>query len=979
MDDLTEQLLARKLVGDTRGAVAIRLGDTSIPYHKEWVRGAACHAVRLGGACWSVPDAACVVLVGQTLGWERERGCGFQLFVTTRLRSPRFPFDVLRHVTVVNFSITRGQLCELLITSTLRHEQPELEAEHLLLTRSRAKGEADLAELEDQVLQVMSIVTAQQQQAPSAPSAAQQLQALGYGSHGGAGAASASGAAASASAASSPLPPALTPALLGAASSSPSPSGTDLDSSLSGLLHVAGHCLYGGKVTDDWDRRLLVCLLRQQLLPGVAPAAATVESLFPDKLAACTSDLAVVAKELRNMAIPRDDPRLVGLSAGAAAMRSAQYTRHVLDTLKRVQLLRGNDEGDTTRPLHLALSVCQDLFKQLPMHPLPAARSGWVELVAAAGGAGGSAWGAPSEGPGSAGGGGGGGSGGGRAVAFGPGSARAGAAAGAMSRRVRMAGRGAAGGGDGGSGGEEAEEQRRRQAQASAAASAAALHLPRYKAIKMSEEMSGPARERWEATHPVMQRTMVQVFNDELDCYSAVLAAVHGSIRAVNAAVKGYEGASETVGETVQQLAKGQVGPGGAGGFAAAGCSQDRHRHDGVLSGRYGVMASMGEDATALLSKLKRTGKPAEWVEDAALRLSRETDLIKQHVLDASDERVVPLVEKILAGAAAAGTAARSVGAGEIKFKEIYLLSATSDPTQPFKVVRLANASKSQVVHTVGLMGGISLVPRADLDALTTQDDPDALGGMTIPALSDVELEEGGKFVVVYADMPLGMEVKEISDWKGHTIESHENEAAEHGVEWLRAHGCDDVRRVCVKVFQGKVRGVKVEVDAMVAASNCVAVIEAKVVLEQRYAEELAEKVEVIKLLANGEHPPPCVSPLLDGSSGQVKRLLPVLVGQTVTSNTTNANALIQTCKAEGIEIWLVNGKGLDVGNSCFPSPYTHTFGSGSAACASAPMHAFHRTVSVVIGRTLCRTPVVACRPVRVPAVGMQHHAPAVM
>ncbi len=35
MDDITEQLLQCRLVGDTRGATAIRLGDNSIPYHKE--------------------------------------------------------------------------------------------------------------------------------------------------------------------------------------------------------------------------------------------------------------------------------------------------------------------------------------------------------------------------------------------------------------------------------------------------------------------------------------------------------------------------------------------------------------------------------------------------------------------------------------------------------------------------------------------------------------------------------------------------------------------------------------------------------------------------------------------------------------------------------------------------------------------------------------------------------------------------------
>lgn len=51
----------------------------------------------------------------------------------------------------------------------------------------------------------------------------------------------------------------------------------DLDASLPGLLHVVGQCLYGGKVTHDWDRRLLVCLLSQQLQPTPAAAAANLE------------------------------------------------------------------------------------------------------------------------------------------------------------------------------------------------------------------------------------------------------------------------------------------------------------------------------------------------------------------------------------------------------------------------------------------------------------------------------------------------------------------------------------------------------------------------------------------------------------------------------------------------------------------------------------------------------------------------------
>lgn len=43
------------------------------------------------------------------------------------------------------------QLSELLITATLRHEMPELEAEHGTLIKQRARNAAEIASLEDQV------------------------------------------------------------------------------------------------------------------------------------------------------------------------------------------------------------------------------------------------------------------------------------------------------------------------------------------------------------------------------------------------------------------------------------------------------------------------------------------------------------------------------------------------------------------------------------------------------------------------------------------------------------------------------------------------------------------------------------------------------------------------------------------------------------------------------------------------------------
>ena len=71
-----------------------------------------------------------------------------------------------------------------------------------------------------------------------------------------------------------------------------------MERALPGLLYVDGQCLYGGKVTHDWDRRLLSTLLRQQLLPDGPQAAATlptVDQLIPERLTGGVCDLMYIS------------------------------------------------------------------------------------------------------------------------------------------------------------------------------------------------------------------------------------------------------------------------------------------------------------------------------------------------------------------------------------------------------------------------------------------------------------------------------------------------------------------------------------------------------------------------------------------------------------------------------------------------------------------------------------------------------------
>lgn len=164
---------------------------------------------------------------------------------------------------------------------------------------------------------------------------------------------------------------------------------------LPGLLYVDGQCLYGGKVSQDWDRRLLVSLLQQQLMPGCAPnpcgdiTLPHVDMLMPSVKKHLSAgvlteiyQLENVIKEVRALHLDPANPTLVGLTAGASVVRQAQQTRHSLNILKRVQLMQSNDsEAGASQPMQVALSMAQDLTRQLPFTVLPTVVSAWVAMV----------------------------------------------------------------------------------------------------------------------------------------------------------------------------------------------------------------------------------------------------------------------------------------------------------------------------------------------------------------------------------------------------------------------------------------------------------------------------------------------------------------------------------------------------------------------------------------------------------------------
>ncbi|KAF6261448.1 ATP-binding dynein motor region D5-domain-containing protein [Scenedesmus sp. NREL 46B-D3] len=80
----------------------------------------------------------------------------FKLYLVTRNASPQLTPDVLPLLTVTNFSITRSGLESQLLSLTLQHEQPELEARKAALLASETGLKLQQAGLEKQLLQALA-------------------------------------------------------------------------------------------------------------------------------------------------------------------------------------------------------------------------------------------------------------------------------------------------------------------------------------------------------------------------------------------------------------------------------------------------------------------------------------------------------------------------------------------------------------------------------------------------------------------------------------------------------------------------------------------------------------------------------------------------------------------------------------------------------------------------------------------------------
>ena len=113
LDPILEPLLTKQTFKQG-GSVCLKLGDSTLEYHKD-----------------------------------------FKLYITTKLKKPKFGRETVSKVALINFCITRMGLDEQLLTITVTRERPELEEERAQLIVQANDNRKQLRDIENKILDVL--------------------------------------------------------------------------------------------------------------------------------------------------------------------------------------------------------------------------------------------------------------------------------------------------------------------------------------------------------------------------------------------------------------------------------------------------------------------------------------------------------------------------------------------------------------------------------------------------------------------------------------------------------------------------------------------------------------------------------------------------------------------------------------------------------------------------------------------------------
>ncbi|KAJ8670547.1 hypothetical protein QAD02_001806, partial [Eretmocerus hayati] len=133
------------------------------------------------------------------------------------------------------------------------------------------------------------------------------------------------------------------------------------------LKYLTGECNYGGRVTDEWDRRTLVTILAQYYHPGVIK---TDEKCYFDEsdtyYVPHEEDYQKILDYVKSLPLVAG-PAIFGMADNADIVKDQQETDTMLESILLTQDTEGGNEDDSGKsPDEVVYSISGDILSKLP-------------------------------------------------------------------------------------------------------------------------------------------------------------------------------------------------------------------------------------------------------------------------------------------------------------------------------------------------------------------------------------------------------------------------------------------------------------------------------------------------------------------------------------------------------------------------------------------------------------------------------------
>ena len=134
------------------------------------------------------------------------------------------------------------------------------------------------------------------------------------------------------------------------------------------LLYVTGQIHYGGRVTDDWDRRCLMCVLRKYYTPQTLEDGYLFDEsgdYFAPGDAQMGGGVGSVRAYIESLP-QQDGVGLFGLHQNGRITFETQETLKLLDTITALQPRMGGGSSGADSPEAIVSALCEKLEADMP-------------------------------------------------------------------------------------------------------------------------------------------------------------------------------------------------------------------------------------------------------------------------------------------------------------------------------------------------------------------------------------------------------------------------------------------------------------------------------------------------------------------------------------------------------------------------------------------------------------------------------------